>query len=97
MCCWVYEDVFLEEAPKKKEKPKDENTYILMSSELPKSEEKPVETPVSRISLFTSLTPCDCYMYSNIVLPHPFTFPICEQFMTQENQHFPPCVCNSES
>lgn len=45
MCCWGYEDVYLEDPPPPKEKPKDENTYIMMSSEMPKPAEQPVEAP----------------------------------------------------
>ena len=49
MCCWAYEDVYLEDPPPKKEKEKDENTYIMMSSEMPQPAEQPVEAPVSQV------------------------------------------------
>ena len=54
MCCWGYEDVYLEEAPPKKKEPEPEEnkyTYVIMDSDLPKPvpAETPVQAPVSHV------------------------------------------------
>lgn len=49
MCCWGYEDVYLEDPPPPKAEKKDTHEYILMSSDLPKPAEAPVAAPVSHV------------------------------------------------
>lgn len=60
MCCWGYEDVYLEEPPPKKKEPKVE--YVMMDSNPPKPVEPPVEAPV-------------CHVFSHRRPPHPNLHP----------------------
>lgn len=51
MCCWGFKDVYLEEAPPKKEEPApapvDNNEYILVPSDMDPA------PPVSHVSCYT--------------------------------------------
>ncbi len=52
MCCWGYEDVYLEDPPPPKKKPEPDNhEYVLMSSDAPKPAEAPVAAPVSHVHM----------------------------------------------
>jgi len=49
MCCWGYEDVYLEDPPPPKKPEPDKHEYVLMSSDLPKPVEAPIAAPVSHV------------------------------------------------
>ena len=56
MCCWGYEDVYLEEAPPKKEpEPEKDIQYIMVDSNPPKPADAPVAAPVGQVFSY----PCE--------------------------------------
>ena len=73
MCIWGFEDVYLEEPPpkkKEKEKPKDENTYIMMPSEMQKPAEAPVEAPVSPVSFVLHVHKTESHLSLDLHISH---------------------------
>ena len=66
MCCWGFEDVYLEDLPpkKKEKKEEDNNEYIMVSSDPP----KPVEAPVSRVPVLSQQN-TSLHLGTNI-MPH---------------------------